>query len=152
VDQSRLTYDVWVHFNRIRVNGVTKARCKYRRKLLSGDSNSGTSHLRNHHITCLHKKIYVGQQRVLGANYLPKGKAQLIATEYNYEVSKKQLCSMIILHEYPLSIVDHIGFKRYSCSLQPLFKVPFRNTIKKERLTFYEVTKINFKRELHENR
>ncbi|CAN1272877.1 hypothetical protein LINPERPRIM_LOCUS14759 [Linum perenne] len=25
-----------------------KARCKYCLKLLSGDSNSGTSHLRNH--------------------------------------------------------------------------------------------------------
>ncbi|CAN1167580.1 Zinc finger BED domain-containing protein RICESLEEPER 2, partial [Linum perenne] len=60
-----------------------KARCKYCRKLLSGDSNSGTSHLRNHHRTCLQKKIHDGQQRVLGANYLPKGKAQMIATEYN---------------------------------------------------------------------
>ncbi|CAN1812725.1 Zinc finger BED domain-containing protein RICESLEEPER 3 [Linum perenne] len=59
---------------------------------------------------------------------------------------------MILLHEYPLSIVDHIGFKRYSCSLQPLFKVPCCNTIKKEILTLYEVTKIKFKRELHENR
>ncbi|CAN1752433.1 Zinc finger BED domain-containing protein DAYSLEEPER [Linum perenne] len=59
---------------------------------------------------------------------------------------------MILLHEYPLSIVDHIGFKRYSCSLQPLFKVPCGNTIKKEILTLYEVTKIKFKRELHENR
>ncbi|CAN1317252.1 Zinc finger BED domain-containing protein RICESLEEPER 2 [Linum perenne] len=152
VDQSRLTSDVWVHFSRIRVNGVTKARCKYCRKLLSGDSNSGTSHLRNHHKICLQKKIHDGQQRVLGANYLPKGKAQMIATEYNYEVSKKLLCSMILLHEYPLSIVDHIGFKRYSCSLQPLFKVPCRNTIKKEILTLYEVTKIKIKRDIHENR
>ncbi|CAN1272876.1 hypothetical protein LINPERPRIM_LOCUS14759, partial [Linum perenne] len=48
VDQSRLTSDVWVHFNRKKVNGVMKARCKYCLKLLSGDSNSGTSHLRNH--------------------------------------------------------------------------------------------------------
>ncbi|CAN1786852.1 Zinc finger BED domain-containing protein RICESLEEPER 2 [Linum perenne] len=141
----------WVHFSRIRVNGVTRARCKYCRKLLSVDSNSGTYHLRNHHKTCLQKKIHDGPQRVLGANYLPKGKAQLIAIEYNYEVSKKMLCSMILLHEYPLSIVDHIGFKRYSCSLQLLFKVPCRNTIKKEILTLYEVTKIKFKRELHEN-
>ncbi|CAN1182287.1 Zinc finger BED domain-containing protein DAYSLEEPER [Linum perenne] len=152
VDQSRLTSDVLVHFNRIRVNGVTKARCKYCRKLLSGDTNNGTSHLRDHHRTCLQKKIHDGQQRVLGANYLLKGKAQLIATEYNYEVSKKLLCSMILLHEYPLSIVNHIGFKRYSCSLQTLFNIPCHNTIKKEILTLYEVTKIKFKRELHGNR
>ncbi|CAN1800840.1 Putative AC transposase [Linum perenne] len=48
-------------------------------------------------------------------------------------------------------MVDYIGFKRYSCSLQPLFKVPCRNKIKKEILALYEVTKIKFKRELHEN-
>ncbi|CAN1760634.1 Putative AC9 transposase [Linum perenne] len=56
------------------------------------------------------------------------------------------------LKNFSLSIVDHIGLKRYSCSLQPLFKVPCRNTIKKEILTLYEVTKIKIKRDLHENR
>ncbi|WOH00516.1 hypothetical protein DCAR_0519881 [Daucus carota subsp. sativus] len=42
------------------------------------------------------------------------------------------------MHEYPISIVDHIGFKRYSSFLQPLFKVPCRNTIKKEIFQIYE--------------
>ncbi|CAN1130269.1 hypothetical protein LINPERPRIM_LOCUS13113 [Linum perenne] len=36
---------------------------------------------------------------------------------------------MILVHEYPLSIVDHIGFRRYSFSLQPLFQVPSRNQL-----------------------
>ncbi|CAN1749374.1 Putative AC transposase [Linum perenne] len=34
------------------------------------------------------------------------------------------------MHEYPLSIVDHLYFKNFVFSLQPLFSVPFRNTIK----------------------
>ncbi|XP_057550615.1 uncharacterized protein LOC130828670 [Amaranthus tricolor] len=32
------------------------------------------------------------------------------------------LVSMIVNHEYPLAMVDHIGFKRYSNSLNPDFK------------------------------
>ncbi|CAN1817859.1 Zinc finger BED domain-containing protein RICESLEEPER 2 [Linum perenne] len=152
VDQSRLTSDVWVHFSRKRVNGVLKARCKYCLKLLSGDSNSGTSHLRNHNRTCIRKKIHDGQQKVLGPNFLHKGKAQLVATEYNYEVAKKELCSMILVHEYPLSIAEHLGFKRFCCALQPLFKVPCHNTMKKEILTLYELTKTKIQREIDGNR
>ncbi|CAN1753146.1 Zinc finger BED domain-containing protein DAYSLEEPER [Linum perenne] len=147
-----LTSDVWVHFSRKMVNGVLKARCKYCLKLLSGDSNSGTSHLRNHNRTCIRKKIYDGQQKVMGPNFLHKGKAQLVATEYNSEVCKKELCSMILIHEYPLSMVDHLGFKRFCCPLQPLFKVPCRNTIKKVILTLYEFTKTKIQRDIDGNR
>lgn len=63
---------------------------------------------------------------------MTRGKQEMVATSYDGEVSKKELAKAIILHEYPLSIVDHIGFRRYSNSLQPLFKVPSRNTVKKE--------------------
>ncbi|CAN1314477.1 Zinc finger BED domain-containing protein DAYSLEEPER [Linum perenne] len=56
----------------------------------------------------------------------------LVANEYNYEVSKKELCSMILIHEYPLSIVDHLGFKRFCCALQPLFKELSKTKIQRE--------------------
>ncbi|KAF7832271.1 zinc finger BED domain-containing protein RICESLEEPER 2-like [Senna tora] len=45
---------------------------------------------------------------------------------------------MIVAHEYPLSIVDHFWFRSYSESVQPLFKVPTRNTTKKDILKLYE--------------
>jgi len=58
---------------------------------------------------------------------------------YNAKNAMKELAYSVILHEYPLSIVDHVGFRRYSASLQPLFQVPCRNTIKKkEILKVYE--------------
>ncbi|CAN1188206.1 Putative AC transposase [Linum perenne] len=48
------------------------------------------------------------------------------------------------MHEYPLSIVDHLHFKRFCYSLQPLFSVPSRNTLKRDvmRLHFDERAKI----------
>ncbi|CAN1240876.1 Zinc finger BED domain-containing protein DAYSLEEPER [Linum perenne] len=39
---------------------------------------------------------------------------------------------MIIMHEYPLDMVDHLYFKRFCCSLQPLFKRAERSRIMKE--------------------
>ncbi|XP_074557014.1 zinc finger BED domain-containing protein RICESLEEPER 2-like [Curcuma longa] len=45
---------------------------------------------------------------------------------------------MIILHEYPLSMVDHVGFRRYSYALQPIFKVVSQNTIKNDIMKIFE--------------
>jgi hypothetical protein len=50
---------------------------------------------------------------------------------------------MIVVHEYPLSMVDHVGFRRFCAALQPLFKVVSRNTIKKDILDMYEVQRLS---------
>ncbi|KAK4388080.1 Zinc finger BED domain-containing protein RICESLEEPER 2 [Sesamum angolense] len=45
---------------------------------------------------------------------------------------------MVILHDYPLSVVDHIGFRRYSTCLQPCFNMISRNTLKGDILKIYK--------------
>lgn len=65
----------------------------------------------------------------------------MTTTIYDPEFAKKELAQAIIMHEYSLSIVDHLGFKKYSFALQPLFKVPSRNTLKKEIFKIYDVEK-----------
>ncbi|RVW73150.1 putative AC transposase [Vitis vinifera] len=54
---------------------------------------------------------------------------------------REKLASAIILHEYPLSIVDHVGFRDFATSLQPLFKMVSCNTIKGDIMKIYEVEK-----------
>ncbi|CAN1246756.1 Putative AC transposase [Linum grandiflorum] len=117
-----LTSDVWPHFTRLYLNGILKAKCIYYKKVLAGKSTNGTSHLRTHRNRCVQKKIHDGSQRILGANYSAKGKAEMSTNQFSSEVSRKELCIMIVVHEYPLSIVDHLYFKRFCCSLNPLFK------------------------------
>ena len=60
---------------------------------------------------------------------------------FNQEVARKELAAMIILHEYPLSMVERIGFRRFTSSLQPLFRLVTRNTIKNDILKIYECEK-----------
>lgn len=78
------------------------------------------------------------RQKLLASNF-NKDYLELGASSFSHEGARKEHAKMIIMHEYPLSIMDHIGFKRYSSFLQPLFKVPCRNTIKKEIFQIYEV-------------
>ncbi|KAH1202763.1 Zinc finger BED domain-containing protein RICESLEEPER 3 [Glycine max] len=67
-----------------------------------------------------------------------QGKQELGAGTYDAERAREELAKAIIMHEYPLSIVDHLSFRRYSAALQPVFQVPTRNTIKKEIMKIYE--------------
>ncbi|KAJ0076266.1 hypothetical protein Patl1_34040 [Pistacia atlantica] len=57
------------------------------------------------------------------------------------ESVRKDLAMMIVLHEYPLSMVDHYGFRKFCNNMQPLFKVVSRNTIKKDIFKMYDVEK-----------
>ena len=45
---------------------------------------------------------------------------------------------MIILHDYPLSMVSHYGFHKFSSGIRPLFKMPCRATTKSDIMKIYE--------------
>ena len=51
---------------------------------------------------------------------------------------RNKLARMVILHEYPLSIVDYIGFREFLTELQPMFKLVTRNTLKSDILKIYD--------------
>jgi len=56
---------------------------------------------------------------------------------FDQDIARKELSAMIVLHKYPLSMVDHVGFRRFVGALQPLFRIGTRNTI---RYKIYEPT------------
>ena len=68
-----------------------------------------------------------------------RGKSILVGNyTFNQDAARMELTKMIALHEYPLAMVDHIGFRRFCNVVQPLFKVISRNTLKLDILKFYE--------------
>ncbi|KAJ9557176.1 hypothetical protein OSB04_011790 [Centaurea solstitialis] len=72
---------------------------------------------------------------------LADGQANLACLNFNPEKSRKDLAEMIIVHKYPLVMVEHHGFRKFVVGLQPLFKVPCRNTLKKDILKIYDYEK-----------
>ncbi|KAG5520426.1 hypothetical protein RHGRI_033120 [Rhododendron griersonianum] len=137
-DNTKLRSPYWAHYNRVKIAGVFKAICKYCGAKINGETKNGTSHLSQHYIR-KHQKKDTMRQQVLTNNLMNKDRPPLL-TSYSFDhgTARKELAHAIIMHEYPLSIVDHVGFKRYSNALQPLFKVPCRNTMKSEIFKIYE--------------
>ena len=56
----------------------------------------------------------------------------LATQHFDSDVYRVEFSRMIVLHDYPLSIVDHVGFRDFTRLLQPLFKPITRFTIKRD--------------------
>ena len=54
-----------------------------------------------------------------------------VFNEEDQKASRRDLARMVILHEYPLAIVDHVGFQDFVGALRPNFKIVGRRDIKK---------------------
>ncbi|GJU15775.1 retrovirus-related pol polyprotein from transposon 297 family protein, partial [Tanacetum coccineum] len=152
-NKRKLTSDVWPHFDRKVINGELKAECKYCHKKLAGSSRSGTSHLREH-ITkrCKRRKIKDIRQQVLSMGQkTPGGPSNLSCYRFDENISRQDLAEMIIVHEYPLVMVEHHGFRKFVRGLQPLFTVPCRNTVKSDVFKIYDFKKQKTMRILEKN-
>ena len=62
----------------------------------------------------------------------------LNAYQFDQVKVRNNLAHMVIIHEYPLSMVDHIGFREFVGSFQLLFKLVSRNTLKNDILKIYD--------------
>ena len=78
------------------------------------------------------------QQVLIRQQNKVNGTMDLNAYQFDQIIVRYNLARMVIFHEYPLSIVDHIGFRELVKSLQPLFKLISRNTLKSDILKIYD--------------
>ena len=121
--------------------GVVKARCIYCKKN-GGVAKNGTTHINDHYKYCTMRRLVDMRQKVITNIMMGGGTKKLEAYTFNQDFARRQLTCMIIMHEYLLSIMEHVGFRRFSQALQPLFHMISRNTIKKDILKIYDVEKV----------
>nr|XP_023872068.1 zinc finger BED domain-containing protein RICESLEEPER 2-like [Quercus suber] len=135
----KTTSDVWAHFTRKKVEGKVKAQCHHCGKLYLGESSQGTTHLRNHLARCPRMKYKdIRQQVLIKQQNKVDGTTSLNNYQFDQARVRNKLARMVILHEYPLSMVDHIGFREFVNDLQPMFKLVTRNTLKSDILKIYD--------------
>ncbi|KAG8391566.1 hypothetical protein BUALT_Bualt01G0200900 [Buddleja alternifolia] len=72
--------------------------------------------------------VAVSNKRVIGRQELKP---------FNKEVTRRELAMMVVLHDYPLSMVEHVGFQRFVASFQSSFQMISRNTLKNDIMKIY---------------
>ena len=134
----KFIYDIWEHYTLEVRDGAEKAIYNYCKKALGGSSKNDTKNLRDYQQkSCIMKKYkniaqdFAQKKLKIEASRDQKGKLSYGNTVYDEEKEKRELCNMVIMHEHPLAMVDHLGFRRYSKALNPTFKMISWNTFKK---------------------
>ena len=148
----KLTSVVWNHFKREKIDGEWKAICNYCRKKLSGKGSHGTTHLHDHYKACMPRKTKDIRQSILNPRQQKKeGPVSLGAHTFDQTVSRAELAKMVILHEYPLNMVEHFGFRSFVNSVNPLFKHMSRTTLKSDIKDIFDKEKMKLKKILSTN-
>ncbi|RWW05639.1 hypothetical protein GW17_00031071 [Ensete ventricosum] len=128
---------VWEHFTvEVVSNGCTRACCKLCKQTFAysnGSKVAGTSHLKRH--------IALGSY----TSDPPKKRYRTsgFVNVFDQEESYLYLAKMIIVHEYPLHMVENPAFVSFVQSLQPRFKMVDVNAMEGEVLSVYHKEKQN---------
>ena len=113
----KLTLVVWNDFDKVIEDGQDYAIYKHCKGKLKPDSKNGIKHLHAHIDRCMTWRNVDIRQQLLAVERKGYGKVQIGGFTFDQEISREKLARAIILHEYPLSIVDHVGFKYFDTSL-----------------------------------
>lgn len=145
LSKRKLSSDVWLHMKKLKKDGVEYGVCNHCNKHIKGGNKAGTTGLKNHLERCPAKRTQsigdaLHKQKQIAFDQTAT-KVQVKNFTFDAEVSRRELACAIIIHEYPLSIVEHFAFRKFVASLQPLFKMVSRNTIKNEIIKIYDIEK-----------
>ncbi|CAL9131797.1 unnamed protein product [Musa textilis] len=148
---------VWEHFTIEEVSGgCTRACCKLCKQTFaysSGSKIAGTSHLKRHIALGSCPKIKYQNKLALASVAKSDGdtpdppkrryRSSGFSSVFDQDQSYVNLAKMIIVHEYPLDMVEHPAFVAFVQSLQPQFKMVDVSTIEGEVLSLYQKEKQN---------
>ena len=110
----KLKSKVWDEFERVLVGGKWKAECEWCHSNLVGETKDGTSHLHAHLATCAARQTTTAwKQAKLKLTKAEDGKVNVENYIFDQELCRKELALMICCHEYPLAMVDHVGFRKF---------------------------------------
>ena len=70
-----------------------------------------------------------------------QGNVKVETYSFDPDVTRGLIARMIIMHEYPLSCVEHEWFRKVLSSLNPMWKNISRNTIKSDIMELYKMEK-----------
>uniref|UniRef100_A0ACD5WTF9 Uncharacterized protein n=1 Tax=Avena sativa TaxID=4498 RepID=A0ACD5WTF9_AVESA len=136
---SRTTSDVWDYFTHLETEDGPVAVCGFCGQVYQCDrSFQGTGTLWSHL-----------QYRCPSCPFTDHEKRRKLSSQdvhlFSQEDCRRALAKMIIMDEYPFSVVEGEGFIAYSKTLQPQFEPPSRYTVARDCLNLYLEEKAKLK-------
>lgn len=135
----KLKSDIWSDFEPIYVGmKLIEAQYIHCNKLFKATRDVGTSSCRRHLESCEERaRLHQLVDQMNSSNLSPYATTRK-DWKFNQEVSRQELMKLIVLHELPFGIVEYPRFKSFVTSLNPLFRLVSRTTIKGDCISAYE--------------
>ncbi|XP_047044260.1 uncharacterized protein LOC124648567 [Lolium rigidum] len=135
----KLKSKIWKDFSPMYEHGkVSQGRCKHCNEVFLASQNSGTNHIRRHLKTCVVRSNMHEMVAKMRASSLSPKCLALDDWHYSQEESRKHLANMIVQHGLPFSIVEYSGFVKFVKSLNPMFNMVSRTTVKEDCMESYK--------------
>ncbi|XP_042974692.1 zinc finger BED domain-containing protein RICESLEEPER 2-like [Carya illinoinensis] len=133
------TSDVWKDFVEVDSNGVKQPQCKWCKNIFKASRSSSTTTLRRHLLTCLPYMGFKKKQKVLAVES-KEADGAFTVSNFTYDRNRvRELAShMILYHEYPFSLMEHVVFNRFMSANTPYWEKMSQVAAKKECMRTYE--------------
>lgn len=128
LSSKKTTSKIWRFFDRVKVNGKERAKCK---KCGSSYAPGGTSNMWRHT-----EKYCVGRDSVDRE------------VEFDQDIFREKLTKAMVMHNQPFKFVEYKGFRDAFTYANPKIKHISRNTAKADILKIYHVEKEKLKKVL----
>ncbi|XP_020252673.1 zinc finger BED domain-containing protein RICESLEEPER 1-like, partial [Asparagus officinalis] len=144
----RLRSLVWNDFAKERKpDGNYVAICNHCKKQFSASSRSGTTHLKNHLVTCTSTKVRKRRKltvRRFGSKDDTNDGASDISP-FDQELSRRDFARMVVMHAFPFTMIHHAGFKAFVKNLQPQFTFMSDDVVRMDCMNIYEGEKVKLR-------
>ncbi|KAL3615596.1 hypothetical protein CASFOL_041257 [Castilleja foliolosa] len=136
----RNTSKVWDYFTIVEVGPDCRRavcnQCKKSYAYSTGGKVSGTTHL-SRHLTKGTCNVVVDDSNSNNHIEVNKSQRRRRVPPYNAERCRREIAKMIIMHDYPLHIVEHMGFVAFARNLQPCFDIGSFETVEGDCVSIY---------------
>lgn len=120
----KLRSTVWDGFERVKEGDKWFAICRRCHKNLTTCTRNGTKHLHRHLKMCwsMQATKSINQSTLKLSQNAQDSAVTLQKNVFDQEVARKELALMICIHEYPLSMVEHPGFRNFCSACNPCLR------------------------------
>ena len=128
-------------------NGTVKVKCNHCKELFTKSATGATFQHKKHLNSCLQRKMAIGEQskqkqQVLSFTEGPSDGITSI-TNFSHDHAKvREIAShMILAHEYPISIMEHVVFNRFMKAVSLFYKKINWQIVKEDCISTYTIDK-----------
>ena len=114
-----------------------EGKCKHCNEVFPASKSFGTNHIRRHLRKCETRSSMHEMVAKMRAS-TPSPRVSLDNWTFSQKECRRDLANMIVHHGLPFSIVEYSGFRKFVKSLNPMFRMVSRTSIREDCMDSYK--------------